>query len=372
MKSQIQLGRIFGINIGLHYSWFLIALLLILSFSGNFAHLYPGWDRVSVVALAILTTGVFFGSLLLHELAHSAMAIRYGMRVREVTLFALGGVSQIEGDLPRASSEFWIAIVGPATSAAIGIICFGTAALLEPLAAGPLVTMLHWVGYINLVLAAFNLLPGYPMDGGRILRSLLWWKWGNLDRATRAASKTGSVLAVCFIVVGIVDFFRGGAIGALWTAFIGWFLLEASRGSCMEVGLKDELEHVRVGDLMLTNPAAIDGRSSVQDFVEQELLRTSRRCFVVQEDGSTVGIVTPHDVRRIEREAWRTTRVDDVMHPMATIRTVEPDTSLLEALKAMAQANLNEVPVLEGNRCVGLLSKAQIVAWLQTQTELKS
>ena len=372
MKSQIELGRILGIRIGLHYSWFLIALLLVLSFYGNFGHLYPAWDRVSVIALAVLTTGIFFGSLLLHELAHSAMAIRFGMRVREITLFALGGISQIEGDLPRASSEFWIAIVGPLTSAAIGIVCLGMAGLLAATSAAPLVTMLNWVGYINLVLAAFNLLPGYPMDGGRILRSLLWWKWGNLDRATRTAAKTGSVLAVCFIVIGIVDFFRGGGIGALWTAFIGWFLLEASRGSYLEARLKDELENIRVGDLMIADPAAIDGHASVQDFVDHELLRTGRRCFVVREDGSTVGIITPHDVRRVERDAWSTTPVDRVMHTLDSVRTVEPDTSLLEALKAMARANLNQIPVFEGDRCVGLLSRADIVAWLQTQTELKS
>lgn len=372
MKSHVQLGRILGIRIGLHYSWFLIALLLVLSFSGNFGHLYPNWDRLSVIALGVLTTLIFFGSLLLHEFAHSVVAIRYGMRVHEITLFALGGVSQIEGELPGAAAEFWIAVVGPVTSAAIGVLCFTAGGFLGPSTLGPLVTMLSWVGYINLTLAAFNLLPGYPMDGGRILRALLWWKWGSLERATRAASKTGTAVAICFIAVGIVDFFRGSGLGGLWTVFIGWFLLEASRESYLEVSLKKELDHIRVSDLMITDPAVVDGRATVQEFVDHELLRTGRRCFVVRENGTTIGLVTPHDVRRIDRAVWTNTPVDRVMHPLETMRTVEPDTSLLDALKTMTEADLNQVPVLQGDRCVGVLSRAEILGYLQNRAELHS
>lgn len=371
MKSHVQLGRILGIRVGLHYSWFIVALLLVFSFSGNFGHVYPNWDRLSVVTLGVLTTLIFFGSLLLHEFAHSLVAIRYRMRVHEITLFALGGVAQIEGELPGAASEFWIAVVGPVTSAAIGVLCFAVAGLLGA-SVGPVVTMLSWVGYINLTLALFNMLPGYPMDGGRILRALLWWRWGSLERATRVASKTGTVVAICFIAIGIVDFFRGSGLGGLWTVFIGWFLLEASRDSYLEVSLKSELDQVRVSDLMITDPAVVDGRVTVQDFVDHELLRTGRRCFVVRENGTAIGIVTPHDVRRIDRAVWTNTPLDRVMHPLGTLRTVEPDNSLLDALKAMAHADLNQVPVLQGDRCVGILSRAEILGYLQNRADLHS
>lgn len=372
MKSHIQVCRVLGIRIGLHYSWFLIALLLIMSFSGSFSHRYPGWDMLSVVFLGILTTLIFFGSLLLHELAHCIAAIRYGLRVHEITLFALGGVSQIEGDMPGAGSEFWIAVAGPLASAAIGIACIVCAGLANLVAMGPLATMLGWVGYINVSLAIFNLLPGYPMDGGRILRSILWWKSGSLDRATRVAAKTGSVLAIAFIAIGIVSFFRGRDLDGLWIAFIGWFLLEASRDSYLEVSLKEELHNIRVRDLMVTNPAMIEGDITVQEFVDHDLLRTARRCFVVRENGTTVGIVTPHDVRRVDRTAWPTTPVDLVMHPLQTMRSVEPDSSLLDALQAMGRGDLNQVPVIEADQCVGILSRAEVLAYLQNRAELQS
>lgn len=372
MRSHIELGHIRGIRIGLHYSWFLIALLLILSFSASFGSRYPDWNMGLVIAMAVPTTLLFFVSLLLHEMAHSLLALHYRMRVREITLFALGGVSQIEGEVPSPISEFWIAVVGPVTSAIIGVVSLGAAYLTQATATEPLSVMLQWVGVINLSVAVFNLLPGYPMDGGRILRAFLWWKWDDLRRATRATARAGTVLAITFIVMGLVDFFGGSRLGGLWIAFLGWFLLQASRESELEVSLRDELANVRVGDLMVTNPASIDGRITVQDFVDQELLRTARRYFVVQENGSIVGIVTPHDVRRVQRSSWATTPVEFVMHPLQTMRSVDPGSSLLEALDAMASADLNQVPVLRGDRCVGLLSRAEVLAYLQNRAELRA
>lgn len=371
MHTHIELGRIRGIRIGLHYSWFLIALLLLLSFSASFAHRYPSWSLPTVSAMAVPTTLLFFGSLLLHELAHSLLALHYGMRVREITLFALGGVSQIEGEPAGPASEFWVAVVGPATSAAIGGAGVAAASLL-PAMLSPLSLMLEWIGIVNLSIAAFNLLPGYPMDGGRILRALLWWKWGDLSRATRTAARAGTILAIAFIAFGVLEFFTGSSLGGLWIVFVGWFLLEASRGSDLDVRLREELSQVRVRDLMITEPATVDGRVTVQDFVDHELLRTARRCFVVRENGAPVGIVTPHDVRRVERTVWSTTPVELVMHPLDTLRSVQPADSLLEALRAMANADLNQVPVVQGNRCVGLLSRAEVLACLRNRVELES
>lgn len=371
MTSHIQLGRLGGIRIGLHYSWFLIALLLVLSFAARFHQHYPNWNLVPVFALAVLTTLIFFASLLLHELAHCFMALRYRMQVRQITLFALGGVSQIEGDLPSAASEFRIAIAGPVTSAALGVVFIAVAVFLTGVVPGPLGTMLSWIGLINLSIAAFNMLPGYPMDGGRVLRAFLWWKSGNLNRATRNAANAGTALAITFIVIGIVDFFRGGGLDGLWMAFLGWFLLQASRESYLEGSVKQVLSNIHVSDLMVADPVAVDGRLTLQQFVDHELLRSGKRCFTVRENGAVVGIVTPHDLRKVDRTAWPTTPVNMVMHPLESMRSVEPESSLLDAIRAMVGRDLDQVLVVRAGRFVGLLSRTEVVAYLQTQAELQ-
>ena len=242
MRSQIKLGRIFGIEIGLHYSWFLIALLIVYSLTSQFHASNPGWGDQVILTVAIATAILFFVSLLLHELAHSLVATSHGLPVREITLFALGGVSQIEKNPTSAKLEFWMAFVGPLTSVIIGGICVGLARVIGQPSSDPWMAMLQWLGYINLMLGAFNLIPGYPLDGGRVLRAIIWWKTGNADRSTRLAARIGQVVAFCFIAVGIFEFFGGAGFGGLWIAFIGWFLLQAARESYMQVGLTHALE----------------------------------------------------------------------------------------------------------------------------------
>ena len=292
MRSQIRLGKIFGIQVGLHFSWFLIALLIAFSLNAQFRALNAEWSAGLVLALAVATAVLFFVSLLLHELAHSLVAQAHGIPVREITLFALGGVSQIEGESPDAKTEFRIAFVGPLTSLVIGLLCLG-AAYAVPGTVTPLSAMLTWLGYINLSLAAFNLVPGYPLDGGRILRALLWWKSGDAARATRTAAVTGQVVGGLFISLGIVQFFFGANFGGLWIAFIGWFLLQAAGETLRQAGLTRAIQNVRVADIMSHDCATVDGRQSVQDLVEH-LFKTGRRCFVVMDDGHVAGLVTPH------------------------------------------------------------------------------
>lgn len=371
MRSQIPVGRFFGIRTGLHYSWFLIALLMLLSFSAIFHRQYPASGEGLITAWALATTLLFFVSLLLHELSHCMVALHYGLRVREITLFALGGVSQIEGELPSAAAEFRIAIAGPLTSALIGVVCAAAARIPIVVAMGQPATMFSWLAYINLTIAAFNLLPGYPMDGGRVLRAFLWWRSGSLERATRTASRAATFLAIAFIAVGLIDFFRGGGLSGLWIAFLGWFLLQASRESYLEYTIKEELKGVRVRDVMNTSPATIDGRLSIQEFVDNELLRTGRRCFLVRENGLLIGMVTPHEIREVHRAAWPTTPIDRVMHPLEKIHAVAPETSLLDALDTMGREDLNQVPVLSDGRVEGVLSRAEVLAYLQTRADLR-
>jgi Zn-dependent protease/predicted transcriptional regulator len=359
-----------GIKIGLHYSWFLIALLLVLSLSANFRTSHPQWSTGLVLAVATATAILFFLSLLLHELSHSLVARARGLPVREITLFALGGVSQIERDVASATTEFWMALVGPLTSVLIGLTCLATARIVNLIASGPLEVILSWLGYINLGLAAFNMLPGYPMDGGRILRAIIWWKTGDVDRSTRVAARAAQAVATVFISIGLIEFFSGAGIGGLWISFIGWFLFQAAGESYLEIGLKRDLEAVRVGDVMTRNCPTVDGDQHVQDFVDNELLRTGRRCFVVVDNGRVAGLITPHEVKSLPREKWPATRLDEVMCPLEKMRIVDPDATLASALLLMGRDDVNQLPVLSNGRLEGVLSRAEILGYLQTRTEL--
>jgi len=361
---------VFGIKIGLHYSWFLIALLIVFSLSSQFHSSNPNWGDGVILTMAIATALLFFVSLLLHELAHSLVATANKLPVKEITLFALGGVSQIEKNPTSAKVEFWMAFVGPLTSAVIGGICLALAHLIGDPSSRPGTAMLLWLGYINLTLAAFNLLPGYPLDGGRVLRALIWWKTGNADRSTQAAARVGQLVAFAFIAIGIFQFFRGAGIGGLWIAFIGWFLLQAARESYVQVGVTHALQGVTVGDVMTRDCPTVDGLSNVRDFVEHQLLRTGQRCFFVMNKGEIAGLVTPHEVKEIDRAKWPFMTLFDVMRPIEDLRAVTPDAPLLGALESMSRYDLNQLPVILNGHLEGVLSRAHVISYLQTHAEM--
>src|SRR5213593_2750724 len=235
MQAQIRLGRIFGIEIGLHYSWLIIAVLIATSLAGHFGEAHPNWDGNTIWTTAIVTALLFFAAIIFHELSHAAVARLRGLPVRSITLFALGGVAQMGREAADAKTEFWMGIAGPLMSALIGALCLGIAWMLgwtfvvEP--STPIIAMLVWLGYINLGLAIFNMVPGFPMDGGRVFRAVIWWITGNAARATRTAAATGQVIGYAFILLGVLRFFGGAGISGLWMAFIGWFLLNAAQAT---------------------------------------------------------------------------------------------------------------------------------------------
>ncbi|MEP7337834.1 MAG: site-2 protease family protein [Acidobacteriota bacterium] len=375
MQAQIKLGRIFGIEIGLHYSWLIIALMIALSLTGQFGAAHPDWSRGVIWGMAIVTAVLFFAAIVAHELSHAIVAIRRGLPVRSITLFALGGVAQLEKEPQDAKTEFWVAIVGPITSAIIGFICLGLAGLLgwkimaEPTT--PLMAMAVWLGYINLGLAVFNMIPGFPMDGGRVLRAIVWRVTGNAVRATRAASLTGQAIAFGFIILGVFRFFGGAGSGGLWIAFIGWFLLTAARASYAQVELQEGLRGVRVSDLMVRDCALVDGNTNLQTFVEEYLLRTGQRCFLISEKGTVAGLITPHEIKGVERARWPFTLVYDVMRPLDQLHTVPPDTPVSEALTIIGREDLNQLPVASNGRLEGVISRDQILRYLLTRADLK-
>ena len=374
MKAHIKLGRIFGVAIGLHYSWIIIALLVTLSLRAQFGMDHPHWNGSTTWSIAIITGLLFFVSILLHELSHAAVAKLRGIPVRAITLFALGGVAQIEKDAADAKSEFWMGIIGPIASIVIGVVCLAVAWLLGWTISGeapsPAMAMFMWLGFINIALAIFNMIPGFPLDGGRVLRAVVWWITGDPNRSTRIASRVGQLVALGFIMLGILRFFSGAGFGGLWIAFIGWFLLDAARASGAQVEITERLTGLRVGDVMTQQFATVDANSNLETFVQEHLLPTGHRCFVVLEQGRPAGIITPHEVKAINRARWPYTTVGDVMRSLDSLRSVGPERPVAEALEMMGREDVNQMPVIQHGSLAGIISRGHIVRVLQTRAEL--
>ena len=374
MRSSIRLGKVFGIEIGLHYSWFLIALLIVMSLGSQFQETHKGWGTNVIWALATLTAILFFVTLLAHEMSHALVARSRGLTTKAITLFALGGVAQIEKDPEDAKTEFLVGIVGPFSSAVIGLVLLAVAwALgwhLGASPATPLLAMLVWLGYINLTLAAFNMIPGYPLDGGRILRSILWMMSHDVVRATQMAANVGKGIALLFIALGIFRYFGGAGFGGLWIAFIGWFLLQAATASASSVAVTAGLKGVRVSDVMTSDCVMLDGNMNVEQFVESYLLRSGKRCFVVQQNGEVAGLVTSHEIKELDRARWPYTTLSDIMRPLDQLHTVAPSTSVMEALETMGRDDVNQLPVVSGNHLDGIITRANVVQFLHTRAEL--
>ena len=375
MQAQIKLGRLFGIRIGLHYSWLIIAFLIAFSLVEQFATVHRDWSRGVIWGSAIVTAVLFFVCIVLHELGHSVVAQSRGIRVPSIVLFALGGVSQMEKESPDAKTEFWMALAGPLVSIVIGLSCIGLARTLgwggisSP--STPVAAMLAWLGYINFMLAIFNLIPGYPLDGGRVLRAAVWWITGNMERSTRIASIVGQGFAFIFIFVGLWRFFTGAGFAGLWIAFIGWFLLDASRSSYAQMELQHVLRGVKVRDVMDRDCTQVDSTTTLQSLVDEHSLPTGKRCFVVQKNGYLAGLITTADIGRIGRDQWPATTVEEAMKPLHKLHTVSPDAPVAQALETMARENINQLPVVTDGHLEGILSRAHLLQVLQTRAELR-
>jgi Zn-dependent protease len=373
VESSIKLGRVFGIEIGLHYSWFLIALLITLSLVAQFHAEHGEWDESVIWSAAVVTSLLFFASLILHELSHALTARARHLPVGAITLFALGGVSRIQREPQGPGTEFLIGFVGPLTSALVGGACLllAGAAGWSPGAgpATPVQAVLYWLGHINFLLAVFNLIPGYPLDGGRVLRSLAWWVTGDAARATRIAARGGQAMAYLFIAYGLLRFFAGAGLGGLWFAFIGWFLLNAAGASYGQVEMLDRLRGVRVADVMERDCARVGSQARLQDVVD-DLLRSGRRCFVVVDGGAVVGLITPHELKEVPRERWGEVAVAEVMRPLERLHVVSPDSAVADSLEIMAREDVHQLPVVADGRLEGVVSRGDVIRVLKTREQL--
>jgi Zn-dependent protease len=377
MRPSIRLGRIFGIEIGLHYSWFLIALLIVFTLAGHFHIVNGQWTEGVRWSLAVVTALLFFASILAHELSHAAVARARGIPVRSITLFALGGVANMEKESSDAASEFWMAVAGPFASIVVGLffLAIARAAGWQPETGtppSPLWAGFVWLGYINLALALFNMIPGYPLDGGRVLRAIVWGINHDLVRATKIVAIVGQVIATGFIVFGLFRFFYDGAFGGLWLAFIGWFMSDAAAASQSGIKVSAALAHVRAGDVMSRDWLAVDGNINLLNFAEEYLLRTGRRCFIVLQNGRQWGLATVGDLKRIARNRWPFMTIADIAHSLDQMPSVSPETPMSQVVDLMVRNELMQLPVISNRELVGVISRSDVLQLMQTQQELKA
>lgn len=391
MGNGIKIGRLFGITIKIDWSWLIIFFLITWSLSSSIGE-GASWNPLMRWGIASLAALLFFITVLAHEMAHSLTAKAYGIPVRNITLFLFGGVSNIQREPDSPASEFRVAIMGPVTSIIIGVLLLlaaGTSVLFLPNAITnpaqaltelkPLSSLLFWLGSVNIMLGVFNMIPGFPLDGGRVLRSILWKISGDLQRATRWSSWVGQSIAWLMILAGFsmafgayVPFFGTGFVNGLWLIFIGWFLNSASSQSYQRMVIQNLLEDVPVSKLMWASPPPVSPNCCISDLVHKHILGTNNKAFPVVEQGRFSGLVTLDDVRKIKREEWDTTAVRQIMTPNNELTTIRPDEDAAEALNKLQQRSVRQLPVIgDDNQLVGLLRERDLVDWLQLQSELK-
>ncbi len=372
MKPGLRIGYIFGIPIYLHPSWLIIFALITLSLATQYTQQHPLWNPAQHWALGVLTSLLFFGSVLFHELAHSVVAQRYKIPVVSITLFVFGGVARIGKEPNNARQEFNIAIAGPLASFFLAGVFYGLARLF-PFSemVGALTT---WLSGTNAALALFNLIPGFPLDGGRIFRAILWGVTKNFSRATKIAGTSGKLIAYGMILFGAWYAMKGQWASGLWLAFIGWFLLTAAQESVAQIAIREALAGLRAADVMNHEVPAVARDLSLEDY-GAEVLRTGRRCHLVITDDRLVGMMNVHTLNSVSREEWANMSVQAVMIPQARILWAAPEEALLGLLERLLAADVNQMPVVAraadgGSQIVGMITRDSILRVIQARTEL--
>jgi Zn-dependent protease/predicted transcriptional regulator len=368
-NKSIGLGKIFGIPVGVDYSWFLILILFTWTFAvGYYPAEFKTWSTFEYWVVGGITALLLFVSVLLHELGHSWVALRYKLPVRNITLFLFGGISQISAEPTSAISEFWITIAGPMVS----FLLAGILALLSLVATGfaPLLAIIKYLAYINVILGLFNLIPGYPLDGGGVLMSIVWGVTHNRHRALLIASGVGSFFAYLFIIYGVFQIFTGNLLNGLWIAFIGWFLVSAAQGQAMQERAKGLLSGHKVSEIMSQGYAIIQYDTTLQSLVDDHILGSSQRSFIIEKAGMVVGLLTLHRLKDIPKDKWASTMVDQVMIPTSQWKQIRLDTEIWEAMEEMDRDGVNQLPVMTDGKIEGMLTREDIISYLKNLREL--
>ncbi len=370
VKSSIRLGRILGIPIGINYTWFLVFVLVSVSLATAYFPARYDWGGLTYWAVGLLTAGLFFASVLFHELAHSAVALAWKIPVRRITLFIFGGVAEIEREADRPLAEFLMAVAGPLSSLALAAgfgLLWGAGNLVgaEVLAALGL-----YLAGINLSLAVFNMVPGFPLDGGRVFRSVVWGLTDNRARATRWAAGLGRGVAWLMILGGFFLLVSGNVANGLWLAFIGFFLDSAASQSAQQVWLQEALEGYTVGQFAVTSCATVDGNMPLDWVVRDHVMPTGQQCFVITQDQQAQGVATLGEIRQVPRQRWGWTPIKAIMTPFSKLNPVGPGDSAYAALVRMMSEGVRQLPVVDGNRLVGFIRSDQLMHVARTRSAL--
>jgi Zn-dependent protease/CBS domain-containing protein len=359
MGSSIRLGRVAGIEIGLNWSWLVVFALLTWTLAtGVFPATNPGLSGGAHLAMALVATVLFFCSLLLHELGHAVQARHDGMEIDGITLWLFGGVARFRGEFPSAGAEFRIAVAGPAVSLALGL-GFVLLALVPGLPEA-VDGVAAWLGYINLILLAFNLLPALPLDGGRVLRAALWGARGDFASATRLAADVGRGFGYLFIVAGLGLFVFQGSFSGAWLAFIGWFLLGAADAEAQHVRARQALAGLRVRDLMTRDPVTVDAELTLGEFMDSVVWQRRHTTYPVVHDGRPVGLLPFRRVAEVPRAEWDAKHVRDCMLARSEVPVLDEDAQAIDALAELGETGVSRALVLADGRLAGLLSMSDL------------
>lgn len=367
-----MIGKIFGIPIYVNASWVFIFALFTYTLKGQFAQDHPQWSATQDWGVGTLTSVLFFASVLFHELSHSVVAQHYKIRVVSIILFIFGGVSRIERDPPKAIQEFNVAVAGPLASGFLAGFFF---VLLQVFPSNLVVGALStWLWRTNAWLAVFNLLPGFPLDGGHIFRAIVWGVNKDFAKATRVAGTSGKLIAYTMILVGLYGVFNQDVTQGLWLMFIGWFVLNAAQESVAQVAIRETLSGLRAADVMSHEVPTIARDISLEDY-SREVLRTGRRCHLVVTDDRLVGMMNVHTLNSVPREEWAHMSVQALMIPREKILWASPDEPLLGLLERLLAADVNQMPVVSdtengGSHIIGMVTRDSILRVMRTRAEV--
>lgn len=368
----IRLFRIFGIQIAIDYSWFVIFFLLLWSLSaGYFPQRYPGYSSQAYWLSGLFATFLFFASVLIHELSHSVVALRSGLKISSITLFIFGGVSNMTEEPRSPGNEFKMAIAGPASS----FVLAGIFWLIRTAIAGNqppiLVAIFSYLAYINLALGIFNLIPGFPLDGGRVFRSIMWKRQHSLKKATKTASEIGKGFAYGLMFLGGMQIIGGFLIGGLWFIFIGLFLRSAAEGSYRELVVRQFLDSVKIKDVMIKDFVSVDANMSVQKLISDYFLKYGYGGFPVEKNGRILGIVSLKDVTGVPEDRQAGTKVEDIMKPLDPEYEIAPEDSLTHALLKMQSEGLGRLMVAEDSKVTGMITRTGLFRFLEMKNILQ-
>jgi Zn-dependent protease/predicted transcriptional regulator len=370
----IPLFKLMGFEVRLDASWIILAFLITWSLAvGYFPSADPGLPKEDYWWMAAIAALALFGSIVVHEFAHSVVARNNGLPMRGITLFVFGGVAEMGGEPHSPGVEFWMAIAGPLTSVGIGAIAYLAYRATLGVWPAPVTGVLHYLGWINGMLAAFNMIPAFPLDGGRVLRSAIWHYQRDLTRATRIASNIGQGFGAVLMALGIVELFFGGFVSAIWWFVLGIFLRGAARQSYQQMMIQGALRNETVSRFMNTHPVTVPPNISVEDLIQDYVYRFHHKMFPVVTDSSHLaGCISTDEVKSIPREEWRQHSVQELMRPCSVDNTISPDTNAVSALSKMQQSGLSRLLVVDRDQLLAIVSLRDLLDFMNLKLDVEA